>query len=360
MRPICWLVVACLVPAGGARGDEPPPRCEVLTPRQDGIVAVGINARGDVLGLEWREDPKLPGVIGQEPFLARGGEMTRIPLLPTYTATFPTAVSDDGLVVGRCGKPGMQGRRVRMSNQAFTWTAADGIKPLASLPDDWASFAGGVSRDGNWIAGLSVGDDRMSPCVWERVIEDGRPTWRIAFLPQADRRHCSHVVAISGDGRRVVAVDGATPTMWTRAGAIRWTREALGPPGSISPRAVNDAGTVVGITSPPDGSTHAVTWTKVDGVKRIPEPEGYAQSEAAAINNAGAVVGMVDGPHGSPVGPRAFLFAGGKVRLLDEGGPNFTGAAAINDRNQVAGSFEAAEEDAPRPADPAKPADPKP
>ena len=190
MRLICRLAVACscLPWAAWAAGDDPPRRCEVVTPRDDGIIATGINGRGDVIGFEWLEDPKTPGVIGQEPFFYRGGKLTRIPLLPTYTATFPAAVSDDGLVVGRAGKPATGGRRIRMQNQAFVWTEAEGIRPLPTLPDDWASFATGVSRDGNRISGLSVGDDRMTPCVWERVIEGGRLAWKPDFLVQTEPR----------------------------------------------------------------------------------------------------------------------------------------------------------------------------
>lgn len=369
MRPISRLVVACacLIPAARARAADPPRRYEVVTPRRDGIVATGINARGDVIGFEWLEDPKAPGVVGQEPFLFRAGKLTRLPLLPTYTATFPAAVSDAGLVVGRAGKPATGGQRIRMQNQAFTWTEADGIRPLPTLPDDWASFATGISRDGNWISGLSVGDNRMTPCVWERINEEGRLAWKPDFLVQVDPRICSQVLPMSDDGRRVAGVDGSLPTLWTREGAVRWAAEAIGPPGSISPRAVNDAGAVAGVVSPADGSTHAVVWTRAGGVRRLPEPAGYAHSEALAINNAGAVVGMIDGPHGSPIGPRAFVFEGDRLRILDEGGPNFTSATALNDRGQVAGAFEAEEAEAgpdpaapPPPAKPAAPSAPRP
>ena len=49
---------------------------------------------------------------------------------------------------------------------------------------------------------------------------------------------------------------------------------------------------------------------------------------------------MVDGPAGSKIGPNAFVFEGGRLRLLDEGGPSFTYATAINDNGQVAGVME--------------------
>ncbi len=350
-----WLVAACsIAPLGFA--DEPLRRHQVVSPKDDGIIATGINSRGDVVGFEWREDPKLPGVINQDPFFARGKTQVFLPLLPTYTSTFPAAVSDTGVVVGRSSKPSSVGGRVPFQNQGFLWTEVDGIRGLGTLPIDLASFATGVSRDGSRISGLSVGDNRMTACVWDRTSGDPRPLYKATPLPQLERI-CSTVVAISGDGRRVAGVDGSTPALWTRSDAGAWTREAIGPAGSIIPKAVNDAGTVVGIAYPRDGSTHAMIWTQAQGVRPIPEPTGYDRSEASAINNAGAVVGMIDGPHGSPVSPRGFVFEDNRVRILEEAGPNCVGATAINDAGQVAGAFEKEDDE---PAQPAKPVAPLP
>ena len=332
------LVVACSTPLA-ALGDDPARRHEVVSPKDDGIIATGINNRGEVVGFEWREDPKLPGVIGQDPFFARGKRQVFLPLLPTYTSTFPAAVSDDGLVVGRSSKPMSSRVRVPLQNQGFLWTEADGIRGLGTLPDDSASFATGVSRDGTRISGLSVGENRMRPCVWERTSGDPRPLYRATPLPQLGQI-CSSVVAISGDGRRVAGVDGNLPTLWTRTDDGGWSRETIAAAGSIIPKGVNDSGAIAGITYPRDGSTHAVVWTRAGGVQTIPEPPGYNRSEAAAINNAGAVVGMIDGPHDSPVSPRGFVFEDNQLRILEEAGPNCVGATAINDKGQVAGVFE--------------------
>jgi len=341
MRTILWLVVACLIPVGRSVGDGPPARYEVVAPKLDGISATGINGRGDLVGFEWVADPQHPGVIGQEPFFARGVQLTRLPLLPTYTSTFPAAVSDTGLVVGRSSKPGSATRRVPMQNQAFVWTEADGIRGLGVLPGDHASLGAGVTRDGGSICGVSVGDNRVRPCVWDRAGSGAELTWRGTPLPQVDQIASTNI-AISDDGRLVAGLDGVTPTLWTRPikPGEPWTRETLGPPQAIHPRAVNNAGTVAGIILPRDGSTHAVVWSRANGVQTIPEPAGYTRSEAGALNNAGSVVGMIDGPAGSPVAPRAFVFENGRLRILEEGGPNFAAATAINDRGQVSGAFE--------------------
>jgi hypothetical protein len=70
-------------------------------------------------------------------------------------------------------------------------------------------------------------------------------------------------------------------------------------------------------------------------------------SQANAVNNEGIVVGQMDGPGGSHIGPSAFVYESGRLRILDEGGSRFTAATAINNRGEVAGVFEEVEDEAP-------------
>src|SRR4051812_19258516 len=165
------LVLLFLVSSGLPRltgADEPVRKFQVVTPKDDGIIATGINDRGDIIGFEWIEEKARPGVLDQVPFFARGKEITYLPLLKGYTATFPADVSDDGTVVGRASKPAPEGVRVPLRNQAFIWDAKGGIRGLGTLEDDWASLACGISRDGRRISGFSVGDNRVRACVWDR------------------------------------------------------------------------------------------------------------------------------------------------------------------------------------------------
>ncbi len=326
-------------PAGAA---EPARKYQVIAPRGEGIVAAGINERGEIVGFEEIEDKRRPGVMDQVPFYARGQERTYLPLLKGYTATFPAAVSDDGLVVGHVSKPMKIGAAIPLVIQAFLWDARTGIRGLGVMEGDLSSIATGISRDGRRISGYSVGPDRKRACVWER---DG-DGWKGVVLPNVGVLG-SPTVPISGDGRIVAGVDAGVPCVWKRAPSGRWTRETIGEAGSLSPRAVNNAGTVAGLQYAPDGMTHAVVWSRSEGLRRLPEPKGFVKSEALAINNAGIVVGMIDGPAGSPIGPNAFVYEGGRLRILAEGGPNLGSATAINDRGQVAGVLEPKEEPVP-------------
>jgi uncharacterized membrane protein len=339
MRGLLFLLSAAFGAVAVAGADDPPKKYRVVTPRDDGIIAAGINERGEIVGFDLVEDKAHPGVIDHVPCYVRGKEVTHLPLLKGYTATFPAAVSDNGLVVGYVSRPMVPGRRIPLSIQAFTWDARAGIRGLGVPEGDSTSFATGITRDGRRISGYSVGENRMSACVWDR---DGEG-WKATVLPHAARLGPG-VVPISGDGRFVAAVDGVSPCLWTRDASGRWARESIGDPGSLVPRAVNNSGTVVGVRFTPDGSTHAVVWSRSGGLRLLAEPEGYVRSEALAINNHEVVVGMVDGPRGSKIGPNGFVHEAGRLRILDEGGPNFASATAINDRGEVAGVLEKDEE----------------
>jgi hypothetical protein len=333
------VVAAALGLIGYAGADEPTGKFRVVSPKSVGIIAAGINGRGDVVGFEWVEDPIRPGVLEQKPFFARGKAITYLPRLKGYTATFPAAVSDDGVVVGRVSKPAPPGAvRIPLRNQAFVWDAKAGIRGLGALKDDYSSYAGGVSRDGRRISGYSVGDNRVRACVWDRE-KDG-DGWKGTALPQTAQLG-SNTVVISGDGKHVAAADGTTPCLWARNADGEWTREVIAGPGTLMPRAVNDAGTIVGLRYASDGVPHAVVWSRAGGYQELKEPPGYVRSEANAVNNQGDVVGMVDGPPGSEIGPNAFIYASGQLRLFfDEADPLFNTATAINDHREVAGVLE--------------------
>ncbi len=336
-----WLLFASMSLGFAAEADQPAKTYEVITPKEDGIIATGMNARGEIIGFEWIEDKQHAGLINQVPFHAKGKVITYLPILQGYTATFPAAVSDEGVVVGRASKPAPPRVRVHMRNQAFIWDAKGGIRGLGVLKDDSSSLACGITRDGRRISGFSVGDNRMRACVWDR---DGE-SWKGTPLPHAHQLGSNSVV-ISDNGKFVSAVDGVFPCLWTRDDASgEWTREVIGESGSLLPRGVNNSGVVVGLRHSSDGGTHAIIWNRKDGCFEIEAPKDYTRNEALAINNEGVVVGMMDGPHGSKILPRAFVYEDGKIRPLQEGGPTFVSATAINDQKQVTGVFEKDEEE---------------
>lgn len=334
--------LAALLAFGEAGAPPATKTYQLVAPFDEGSTITGMNNRGDVVGFHWEPERGNPDILYEAPFFAKGKTITRLPLLKGYTATFPAAVGDDGLVVGRVAKPAPPGVRVYLRNQAFAWTSEKGIEGLGAPEGFVSSFATGVSRDGRRISGFLLGEQLLQGCLWERSGEG----WKALILPDADDLG-SNVMAISPDGKRLAAVQKLLPSLWTETEPGVWTRETLSnDPASLIPRGVNDEGTVVGHRENGQGYTDAMIWTREAGLKPIRTPKGYVGSRAEAVNNKGAVVGLMDGAHGSDVGPRAYILEDGRLRTLDECGPDFVWATAINDNGQVAGVVEKEEAEA--------------
>ncbi|APW62081.1 HAF repeat-containing protein [Paludisphaera borealis] len=351
MHPIRYAIVVGLSLLGTVAAEEPAKvkPYSIVTPKREAIEATGINTHGQIVGFQWMPENGNPDILYEAPIYARGTEITPLPLLKGYTANFPAALSDDGVVVGRVSKPAPPNVFVNLRNQAYVWDRQRGIRGLGAPEGDTASFATGISRDGRRISGLSVGNYRLRGCLWERVGEGEGESWKTVIVPDADALG-SNVLAISDDGKRLAAVQKGLPTLWTETAPGVWRHETLSDePNGLIPRGVNNAGMVVGRREDPQGRTHAVVWTPEEGVKQLHKPQGYEHSMANAVNNAGVVVGQIDGPHGSKVGPNAFVYEAGRLRILDEGGPYFVSATAINDAGQIAGVFEKEEEEATKP-----------
>ncbi len=333
---VCWQ----------ARAEDPAKTYRVVTPRDDGIIATGISGRGDVVGFQWVE--KIPSVFEQAPFYARGKTITYLPTLPGYTATFPVAVSDSGVVVGRCSKPTDLRTFVPLLNQAFLWDAKGGIRGLGVLENDTASLATDIAADGRRISGISVGPGRVRACIWDRTGEN----WKASPLPQQSNL-TTQAVVLSDNGMYAASVVDTRPCLWTELRSGRWKNEMIGEPRSMVPRSVNNSGLVVGVRETPDAMVHAVIWTRAKGQQVLENPEGYRRSDATAVNNQGVVVGWVDGHRGSKIGPVPFVYEWGRLRIFAEGGPAFSMATAINDHGQMTGVIDT-EELPGKPAEPAR------
>src|SRR5580693_5151603 len=78
----------------------------------------------------------------------------------------------------------------------------------------------------------------------------------------------------------------------------------------LRPSHVNEARQVAGTTS----GHRAALWTEQSGLRELPLPEGFYNSEAAAVNNSGHVAGVVYDRVFSH--HRAFTFANDALTLL--------------------------------------------
>jgi uncharacterized membrane protein len=96
----------------------------------------------------------------------------------------------------------------------------------------------------------------------------------------------------------------------------------------LLPAHINEAGQVAGTTA----GHRAALWTGQAGLRELPLPAGFYNSEATAVNNSGHVTGVVYDRAFSE--HRAFTFANGAVTLLPG---EQSHAYNISDSDEVAG-----------------------
>jgi uncharacterized membrane protein len=248
---------------------------QLVTGTTSGI-AVGINARGDVIG------------TGQADGVAvgwawTGGATTRLKTGANRVAV-PSAINDRGVIVGGLSEnEGTEGatRDENEHEQAVLWDSA-GSEPrtLIPLPGDNGAHAFAVDNH-NRVGGVSQGN-RFAPVIWDAA---GKPR----ALPTLGGDY-GVVRALSDSGLAAgdaVAADGKDhPVVWDAAGRIT----DLGLPAgarSGQARAILPGGVIVGTVDVPAAGggfrTRAVQWTTPGAARLLPAAHG-----GAAMANGGA------------------------------------------------------------------------
>lgn len=193
------------------------------------------------------------------------------------------AISGDGaVVVGQSGE------------QAYRWTASDGMQALGLLPGGLISGAYGVSADGRVVVGYSgsAGGERAVRWV------DSGPAQDLGSLNGGS---ASYARDASADGGVVVgnANDGAAGGdvrgfRWTAAGGMQ-SLGTLGGDYSAARAVSNDGSVVVGDSTDATGQALAYRWTAAGGMQSLGLLRGGGFSYANAVSADGqVVVGLAD------------------------------------------------------------------
>jgi probable HAF family extracellular repeat protein len=306
--------------------------------------AIAVNAKLEVLGS--REIVEGPGSVMKSYF--RSGE-TDVQINPPkdFTNIEPQALSDTGIVVGYVSRPaGNENGSLR----GFAWDSKTGeLTLLEPLPTDISGHAQDISADGKRITGYSTGHTppRIRPCVWQWQEESKK------YVPQALSTiiqnnpfiQASQVI-ISPNGKRIAAciteeqlsdfTFDSSLYVWECTSSGEWERKKL-TDDQPKLKDMNDHGIIVGVTSGEVSGRACVIDTngKFELIDLLPDDESNI---AYAINNAGTVVGMSDDPHGGEGGPQAFIWRKGVVeplKLLK--GTVDSSAMAINQDGAIAG-----------------------
>jgi probable HAF family extracellular repeat protein len=128
--------------------------------------ATAINDKGQVVGISGACGIAVGGVSAAHSVIWENGVPINIGDLGGHTWNTPTAINNDGVVVGFSLPADQEGTRFF---EAFVWTKDTGIKRLAEIPGDVRSSALGINGDGQ-IVGFSRTPDAVLRAVkWENA-----------------------------------------------------------------------------------------------------------------------------------------------------------------------------------------------
>jgi len=164
------------------------------------------------------------------------------------------------------------------STTAFTWTAADGLTVLWTMPDTTAVPIGPTVS--GYIVGLSDNGGAMGVSLRmpDGTVVDAEPFAGVSSVV---------VVDLNDQGQMVGIADGEA-ILW-QVGQPHTPLGDLG--GKATPTGINDAGTVVGYSETATGEVRAFRWTAASGMTDLGVLAGGNESRALFINALGYVAG---------------------------------------------------------------------
>ncbi|MFJ6676683.1 hypothetical protein ACIQMJ_36755 [Actinosynnema sp. NPDC091369] len=300
---------------GSAQGSGLPARAVLWSPSGGATdlgpgLAVGINQRGQVLGLETRA---ATAPYQHKPWIWSGGVRTTV--MAAYAAwAHAPAINDNGAVPVNYSTSLMRTQH----NRAAVWQAGRHTELSLSGPDLWVYAINDAGAVAGMYANSATQDFAAVRCVDGTCTRLGGSSGYGPYVPEA----------INGSGvvvgnRATVAVrwEGVEATVLSENGRVAHGEQAL-----------NERGDAVGWTAAEDGSRRAVLWPAGGKPVDLGAP---APSEAVAINERGDVVGWTAANDlGSP---RAFLWRAGRLTYLDPPTGHSSSPVAINNHGVVVG-----------------------
>jgi probable HAF family extracellular repeat protein len=205
---------------------------------------------------------------------ARAQTITSIGVLPGGAWSSALAVSGGGVVAGRAGIAGADGRAIR-------WTAQGGLEDLDTLPGTHYSEGVAISGDGSIIVGDCQTQTGFSALRWVlSAMED------LGTLPGDTRASAS---GISADGTVIVGGSGARAFRLTASAGMQDLGFLPGGNYAIASAVSADGSTSVGTASTSDGVYHACRWSG-DPMEDLGVLSGWVESRAFGVSADGAVV----------------------------------------------------------------------
>jgi probable HAF family extracellular repeat protein len=242
---------------------------------------LGVNSAGTAVG--YVSVPTTCGGASNRPVVwTETGGLRQLPI-PAGTCTAASrSINDAGVIAGSVG------------NDAYRWLPSGGESwTPQSLGAGGAPQ--GINRAGDIV--MLQNDGNVTALFWTGTVwteESG-----IVHLPNRPGATSGCSSAGINNLRQVVGRcmytgnNTLTPVIWQTLASEPTPLPPLPGIDRYSPKAVNDAGVIVGTAFPPAGGTRAVRWVP-SGSTWVPEDLGSlgGNSEAQSINNRGQIVGF--------------------------------------------------------------------
>jgi uncharacterized membrane protein len=271
---------------------------------------VGVNERGQVLGLELRA---ASAPYENKPWIWFNGTRTVVMQAYAAWATAP-AINGNGAVPVNYSTSLMR----TSHNRAAVWQSGRHTELALSGPDLWVYGINDAGVVVGSYASFATQEFAAVRCVDGACTRLGGSPGYGTYIPEGITEAG---VVVGNRGTVALRWEGDEATVLSENGRVAHGEEAL-----------NERGDTVGWAADEDGDRRAVLWP-ADGKQvdlGVPAP-----SEAVAINERGDVVGWTAANElGSP---RGFLWRAGRITYLDPPTGHYSMPVAINNHGVVVG-----------------------
>jgi probable HAF family extracellular repeat protein len=170
--------------------------------------ATAINDKGQVVGISGACGIAVGGVSAAHAVIWNNGVPTRIDDFGGHTWNTPTAINNDGVVVGFSLPADQEGTRFF---RAFVWTREAGTKMLDQIEGDVRSSATGINDDGQIVGFSRTAGAVVRAVIWENMnaeiqnLNDLTAPGSPYLLIAGDINNAGRIVGNTGDGRGFLA-----------------------------------------------------------------------------------------------------------------------------------------------------------
>jgi probable HAF family extracellular repeat protein len=176
--------------------------------------ATAINDKGQVVGISGACGIAVGDVSAAHAVIWENGIPTRIDDFGGHTWNTPTAINNDGVVVGFSLPADQEGTRFF---RAFVWTKEAGTKMLDQIEGDVRSSATGINDEGQIVGFSRTAGAVLRAVIWENAnatiknLNDHSAAGSPYLLIAGDINNAGRIIGNTGDGRGFLAIPSDLP-----------------------------------------------------------------------------------------------------------------------------------------------------